>query len=120
MKLLLDEMWTAAIAVQLRRRGHDVEAVVEREDLVGRPDPTIFAVAQAEQRVIVSENVPHFRHLAEARILTGQRHCGLVFTTNHSFPRSERRTPGRMVAALSDLLQSDPDLQNLEHWLAQP
>ena len=38
MKLLLDEMWSSDIAVQLRRRGHDVDAVAERPELRGKAD----------------------------------------------------------------------------------
>ncbi len=48
MKLLLDEMWPLAIAVELRRRGHDVTAVAERLDLRGQPDEVIFATARAD------------------------------------------------------------------------
>jgi hypothetical protein len=44
-KLLLDEMWPPSIAVQLRRRGHDVEAVAERADLRGQADDAVFSVA---------------------------------------------------------------------------
>jgi hypothetical protein len=33
LKLLLDEMYTAAVAEQLRQRDHDVVAVAERADL---------------------------------------------------------------------------------------
>ncbi len=43
MKLLLDEMWSPAIAAALRERGHDVVAVAERSDLRGKPDDVIFS-----------------------------------------------------------------------------
>ncbi len=36
MKLLLDEMYPRRLAEQLRAEGHDVVAVVELPDLVGR------------------------------------------------------------------------------------
>jgi hypothetical protein len=35
-KLLVDQMWPAVLAEQLGRRGHDVIAVLEREDLLHR------------------------------------------------------------------------------------
>ena len=59
MKLLLDEMWPHDLADQLRRRGHYVVAVTERPHLRGQSDAFIFAAAQAEERVIVTENVDH-------------------------------------------------------------
>ncbi len=45
MKLLLDEMFTEEIAIQLRRRGHDVAAVQGQETLLGYSDAALFAVA---------------------------------------------------------------------------
>ena len=38
---------------------HDVEAVLERSDLVGRTDDVVFECAQSEGRAVVTENVPH-------------------------------------------------------------
>ncbi len=52
MKLLLDEMWSPVIAVQLRRRGYDVVAVVERNDLRCALDGVLCEVAQRESRII--------------------------------------------------------------------
>lgn len=82
MKLLLDEMWPAVIAEQLRQRGYDVVAVVERKDLRTLSDAELFVVAQTEERAIVTENVPDFRAIASAEILAGRGHVGLVLTTN--------------------------------------
>lgn len=106
------------MAEQLRRRGHDVEAVLERSNLIGKSDVVIFSAAQSEGRVIVTEKVPHFRALAATALIAGRTHYGLVFTTNRSFPRSNPRTPGRMVTALGKLLSEDSDLKDREFWLA--
>jgi hypothetical protein len=38
-------MWSNAIAVQLRNRGRNVEAVVERPELRSLIDPAILAIA---------------------------------------------------------------------------
>jgi hypothetical protein len=43
LRLLLDEMYTAAVAEQLRRRNHDVIAVAERADLRGTLDEDLLA-----------------------------------------------------------------------------
>lgn len=60
-------MWTPDIAVQLRRRGHNVVAVAERPDLRGQPDALIFAAAQSEERAVVTENVADYRRALRSR-----------------------------------------------------
>ena len=118
MKLLLDEMWAPEIAIQLRHRGHDVVAVAERPDLRGKADAAVFAVAQAEQRAVVTENVIDFRPLADSEIQRGRCHSGLVYTSNRRFPRHDRRTSGHLVTALDELLSRNVEGTNLEHWLS--
>jgi hypothetical protein len=117
-KLLLDEMWSPDLAIQLRRHGHDVVAVAERPDLRGQPDPAVFATAVAEARAVVTENVADYRPLAEERVRQGATHPGLILTSNRRFPRHDRRTAGRLVVALDALLSAEPDLTNQEHWLS--
>lgn len=117
MRLLLNQMWPPAIAVQLRRRGHDVVAVAERPEWRGQADPVLFAVAQAEGRTIVTENVADYRPLAAYQLQQGRSHAGLIFTSHRRYPRHDPRTAGRLVTALHDLLPLDLDPANLEHWL---
>ncbi len=50
MKLLLDEMYTAVVAEQLRARDRDVIAVAERADLRGTPDEDLLDWALSEDR----------------------------------------------------------------------
>lgn len=50
LKLLLDAMWSPDIAEQLRRRGYDVIAVVEHQELREQPDAVLFAYARREGR----------------------------------------------------------------------
>src|SRR5437879_3672976 len=111
-------MWSPEIAQQLRARGFDVEAVAERDDLRGRSDSLIFLTAQAEGRIVVTEDVPGFRRIASELWRSGESHSGLVFTSDNSFPRSDPRTLGRVVTALASLLERDQPLENLEHWLS--
>jgi hypothetical protein len=117
-KLLLDEMWPFRIAEQLRDRGYDAVAVVERPDLRGQTDYAVFEVAQAEGRTIVTENVSDYRPLATSGVSGGGSHAGVIFTTYRAFPRAEPRTPGRLVTALSELLESGRDATDSELWLA--
>jgi predicted nuclease of predicted toxin-antitoxin system len=114
-KLLLDEMWPPSIARALRERGHDVIAVAERDDLRSQADEHIFATAQVEGRVIVTENVADFRRLAEEFVRLGRTYPGLIYTTNRQFPRADARTPGSLTRALLHLLDGDAELT--EVWL---
>ncbi|MEX1022511.1 MAG: DUF5615 family PIN-like protein [Dehalococcoidia bacterium] len=117
MRLLLDEMWPPTIADALRLRGYDVVAVAERLDLRSRPDEEIFAVAQSEGRVIFTENAPDFHNLVVASMEADRPFAGAIFTSNRRFPRSDDRTPGRVVNALARLLDEDTELASQEHWL---
>jgi hypothetical protein len=119
-KLLLDEMYTPVIGAQLRRRGYDVEAVVEREDLLSASDLEILIVAREEGRVVVTENNPDFREqMAIVEVRYGW-HAGVILVSPRTFYRGHDRTIGRMVSALEALLQEGPDLRNLERWLRDP
>ena len=117
MKLLLDEMWPLAIAVELRRRGHDVTGVAERTDLRGQPDEVIFATAQTEGWTVLTENVADYLPLAAAHHERGDTHAGLILTSHRRYPCSDARTVGRLVTALDTLLSAGPDAIDLEHWL---
>jgi hypothetical protein len=117
-KLLLDEMWTYVIAEQLRRRGHDVVAVVEREDLAGKTDRDIFKAAQREQRVIVTDNEDDFCSIVAAELSRGHAHVGVIYTPGRRYSRHDAAIIGRMVNGLMKLLDEDADLSNREHWLA--
>ena len=119
MRLLLDEMFSPAIAQALRARGHDVEAIKEHQDWIGLSDRDVIALARREQRAIVTDNLRHFRPLhAELIAPGGEGHAGLVFV-----PTTHRRTKadvGRLITALEAKLAEFPgeaDLANGETWL---
>lgn len=121
MRLLLDEMFPATMAERLRDdHGHDVVAVCERQWLRGRPDDEVFAPAQEDRRAIVTENVSDYRLLGRQSEAGGRVHHGLVFTTNRRYPRHQPATIGRLVIALAELLDAEPESappSNREIWL---
>jgi len=92
LKLLLDEMYTAAVAEQLRQRDHDVIAVAERADLRGTPDEDLLAWARTEDRALVTDNQRDFIPIHHRWIAANHDHRGLILTTNRRFPRVGRRT----------------------------
>jgi len=119
LRLLLDEMFSPAIARALRARGHDVEAIKEHPDWIGLSDRDVMALARREQRAIVTDNLRHFRPLhAELIAPGGEGHAGVVFV-----PTTQRRTKadvGRLVAALEATLAEFPgeaDLASGATWL---
>ena len=62
MRFLVDEMFPPHTCHRLAERGHD--AVHGRDRGVdARPDPEVAAVAAAERRVLVTENVKDFAHV---------------------------------------------------------
>jgi hypothetical protein len=119
LRVLVDEMYPPSIAEQLRRRGHDVEAVTERPELRALADAEIFAVAQRERRAVVTENVADFSGLADEHDRRGQLHHGLVLVDPGRYPRGSARTIGRMVTELDRLLgeRQGDEPGSSRHWL---
>ena len=114
MKLLLDEMYPSFIARELRARGRDVISVHDAPGS-GTSDERVLAFARSEGRAVVTENVRDYRPLAEALLLAGDSHAGLILTTEKRWPRSQ---PGAFIAALDRLLVSTAEQPvNTELWL---
>lgn len=111
MKLLLDEMYPAVIAQQLRERGHDVASIHDPEyrRLEGAADADVYAAALADGRAVVTENVPDFRRLEADALAREAPYPALVLTTNRRFPRGAPATTGRLVRALDALLGADAE-----------
>ncbi|MBI2776669.1 MAG: DUF5615 family PIN-like protein [Chloroflexi bacterium] len=107
MRLLLDEHLPPQIAAELRRRGHDVVAVVERPDLQRSADETLWAVARSERRMIVTQDVGDFIRLASGDAAIGKAHPGLALIHHRRFARGDRDI-GRLVASLHALLTANP------------
>jgi len=118
-KLLLDEHYSPKIAAELRKRGHDVVSAAERDDLRGLGDRELWNLASAERRALVTENVADFMPLVRETAAAGERHCGVVFTSPRSLPRS-LGTTGAYVKRLDSFLREHSALDALAdrvHWL---
>lgn len=71
--------------------------------------------ARSQGRSVVTENVRDYRPLAEALLVSGNSHAGLVFTTSRRWPRTD---PGSLITALDMLITSTPHQPvNAEIWL---
>lgn len=119
MRLLLDEHLSPEIARQLRSRGHDVEAVVERTELVSLPDHELSARMAAEQRAILTNDIPDYVKLFGEALRRGEEHYGLLLVDERRMPRS-RNTIGLYVRVLDELLEgnsAEDALRNQIRWL---
>jgi len=88
-RLLLDEMLSPKIAVQLRERGVDVQAVLERRELVTYPDEALLELATREQRILVTKNVVDFGPLSQRWTADGRSHSGLILVSTKTFPEAK-------------------------------
>lgn len=103
MRLLLDEMISAAVAEQLRARSHEVTSVQDPAltHLRGVEDYFVFEHAANERRAVVTDNVEDFLRCHRRRIDAWDHHHGLLLLTNRAFPRHRHDTFVRaLIAAL--------------------
>lgn len=126
MRLLLDEMWTPAIALQLRKRGFDVIAISEPAHAgryAGISDDEVFARAQDDGRAIVTDNIADYEQTRRDWEGRGQVHHGLLYALNPPFNRHRgERVIGQMVNALAHFLSSPDAAQqpfNRAHYLRE-
>lgn len=126
MRLLLDEMWTPTIALQLRKRGFDVVAISEPEHAsryAGISDDQVFARAQDDGRAIVTDNIADYEQARRTHESRSQTHHGLIYAINPPFNRHRGdHVIGQMVNALADFLSSPEAAQqpfNRAHYLRE-
>ena len=110
MKLLLDEMYPRRLAEQLRAEGHDVVAVVELPDVVGREDAEVAGWAREHGRVVVTENV------VDHATLDVDEHAGLLLVNARRWPRTPSGLP-RLAAAIQAHLEAPGRTAGLVEWL---
>lgn len=116
-RLVLDEMFSPAIARALRDLGHDVVAVAERGELRAMNDEEVFAWAISQGRWLVTENVKDFRPILQRTRQADTIANGIVYTSNRSFPRS-RKNPGPLIQALHAwIVDGPPEAPLTEDWL---
>ena len=107
------------VADDLRRRGRDVAAVAERDELRSCSDTTLLAVARNEGRAIATANIGDFRQLAAAEAAAGRPFPPLILLPARSWPHFGQRMAGRLVTALDALLASGAEVEG-EHWMLPP
>jgi predicted nuclease of predicted toxin-antitoxin system len=107
-RLLLDEMISPRIARELRKSGHDVQAIKhDRPDLGGCPDRDLLRLMSEERRAIVTNDVDDFQIPHDRILAAAEEHGGVIFTFDASLPRRKDTIP-MWVQALTDLLEQHP------------
>ena len=86
MKLLLDEMYPAGLALALSERGIDAVTVAEL-GLAGRPDADVLAGAADQGYAVLTENVSDFARISGERVAGGGHHCGVLIALSSRFSR---------------------------------
>ena len=113
MRLVLNEMWSPAIAEQLRARGFDVVAACEpawASRYRSVEDDVVFARAQRDERTVVTDNIEDFQPLHTHLEARNETHWGVVYALRPWFDRSRsEEVVGRMVRALEALLRDHPE-----------
>ena len=104
--LLLDEMLGGRLAEALRRHDMDVRALVETADQRGLPDEEVLAMAAAEQRVVLTANVPDFLRLDREWRREGRSHAGILLVPSYSFPQDGSLT-GALTGAVLRAQRND-------------
>ena len=94
-KLLVDENLTPTIGVVLRLDGTDAIHVRDRA-MTSVSDADLFALAYAEDRIVVTFNVDDFEQLAR----DCQLHGGLILLPGESLERAEQLVLVRAAWAL--------------------
>ncbi len=89
-RLLLDEMFSPAIAASLRDLGHDVVGVAEGSELRAMTDEEVFVWAGGEARWLLTENVKDFRPILLRALQAGPAHTGILYASSRTFPRSRK------------------------------
>lgn len=110
MKVVLDEMWTPTIALELRKRGFDAIAINEPAHAgryAGILDDDVFARAQEDGRAVVTDNIPDYEKARRDREARGAVHHGVIYALNPPFNRHHGDAViGPMVRALEHFLSS--------------
>jgi len=97
-KVLVDEMYPAAVAEALQAAGIEATTVAELR-LAGASDPEVFGAAVAGGYSVLTENVADFTRIAAEHSTAGGHHDGLLIALSS---RSSRRPAGLqpLIAAI--------------------
>lgn len=97
--LLLDEMLPPALAEHLSSAGCDTTAISADPERRGASDGEVLALAAAQGRVLVTDNIRDFVPLSNAWAAEGRLHPGMLLISSRTFPMTSTRM-GAIAKAL--------------------
>jgi hypothetical protein len=106
-KLLLDEMYPARLAVALCAEGIEATTVAEL-GMAGSADLDVFAAAVARGYAVLTENVGDFTRLAAEHGTAGGHHHGLLIALSSRFSRQPAGSAA-LVAAVNQAARQSLD-----------
>lgn len=98
MRLLLDEMYSTALADALRAAAVDAWTAVEL-GLGGRPDHEVLDAAVAGGYALLTENVADFARISADHLAAGRHHPGILVALSSRFSRRASGV-GALVASI--------------------
>jgi hypothetical protein len=116
LKLLLDEMYPAALSQALRALDIDASTVAER-GLAGSSDPEVFAAAAVDGYALLTENVADFARISAEHLTAGRHHPGVLIALSSRFSRRAAGI-GPLVTAIRDI--ADHQLTDCLVYLQAP
>jgi hypothetical protein len=114
-KLLLDEHYANAIALQLRTADLDVVTVLDL-DCNGIDDDQLLRIAASQDRALLTNNARDFIPLVTRWSASGEEHCGVLLTADSSMPRG-RKGIGLYITVLRTLMVANPGIRSLANQL---
>jgi len=100
-KVLVDEMYPAAVAEALQGAGIEATTVSDLR-LAGATDPEVFDAAVAGGYCVLTENVGDFARIAAEQSTAGRHHHGVLIALSSRFSRRPAGI-GSLVAAIQAL-----------------
>jgi uncharacterized protein with PIN domain len=89
-RLLVDEMFSLALARRLLHLGVDCRSIADPPNLQAMSDEAIAEAALDEDRVLVTENAFDFELIRRRRLEAGAPMPGLIYAPDDRFPRNQR------------------------------
>ena len=117
-RIFLDHHYPKALVQALRESGIDAVSAFE----VGMQlasDEEILEYCRGEERVVLTNNHSDFAQIARNWIIVGRSHCGIVYTSDQSLPRTVANAH-QIVRRINMLIATIPpgsDLQDQQRWL---
>jgi Domain of unknown function (DUF5615) len=119
-RLLMDEMFSVALAHRLIDLGVDCRSVAEDPNLLPVDDEAVAEAALQEDRVLVTDNAVDFEILRRRRESEGRQMPKLIYTSDDRFPRDRSFARAMAEALVSAAYEQRATREGGVYWLNPP